>query len=101
MDEARAFMEDNPDFELGEGKAEPPPFQEFTPEVKALLRLTNEMIGLRADVAGALGGGSKPKFERGPVHALERVQYLMDRQAHDDLVARLLPHKTKPKGPVD
>jgi hypothetical protein len=74
-------------------KARPPRLTEFSPEAAAIIDRLGDVI--TAVIAAA--GGTPPSIEPypRPVTAAERMKQRSRWRAHEDLVARLLPHKRR------
>jgi hypothetical protein len=67
----------------------------WTPEVRVLADLVDEIRRLRATVVGLAGGGAKEpaRYDR-PRTALDKVRHGLAREKHEKLVNRVLPNRT-------
>lgn len=92
----------------GEDKDSGPPLTTWTPEVAVLTNVLDAVKGVQYAVVAVQAEKGKapepPKPSERPVtplqRALKRAEFDRRKAAHDALVARVLPHKAKPKPPV-
>jgi len=68
----------------------------WTPEVRVLADLVDELRALRATVVAVAGGPAKEpsRYDR-PRTALDKVRFNLSRERHEKLVNRILPDRTE------